>query len=46
VNGLSAQQAAKDLGVGVGAVYTAKSRVLARVRDEVERMQREELVDF
>jgi len=46
VDRIPAPQAAKDLGISVGAIYTAKSRVLARVRDEVERIHREKLADF
>jgi RNA polymerase sigma-70 factor, ECF subfamily len=33
VEGLSAQEAAERLGIGVGSVYTAKSRVLSRLRE-------------
>jgi RNA polymerase sigma-70 factor (ECF subfamily) len=37
---------AQKLDMSLGAVYTAKSRVLARLRDELEQLQREELADF
>jgi RNA polymerase sigma-70 factor (ECF subfamily) len=40
------KQAAEKLGLSLGAVYTAKSRVLKRLREEIERMRKEELVDF
>jgi len=39
VDGKSAPQVASGLGLSVGAVYVAKSRVIARLRQEVERMQ-------
>lgn len=35
VEQISAEQAACDLGVSVGAIYTARSRVLKRIRDRV-----------
>lgn len=35
VDGLTAREAAEQLGMTVGAVYMAKSRVLARLRDEL-----------
>ncbi len=35
-DGQSAEQVAGELGLSVGAVYTAKSRVLRRLRKEVE----------
>lgn len=35
VDGLAAREAAEQLGMSVGAVYMAKSRVLARLRDEL-----------
>ena len=46
VDGLSPQRVAKDCGMSIAAVYTAKSRVLARLRDELERMHQEEFADF
>src|SRR4029079_4936762 len=36
VDGLSPAQAAKNIGMSVGAVYVAKSRVIARLRQEIE----------
>jgi RNA polymerase sigma-70 factor (ECF subfamily) len=39
VVGRSASDAATELGISVGAVYIAKSRVLARLRDEIKRVQ-------
>jgi RNA polymerase sigma-70 factor (ECF subfamily) len=35
VDGLPANEAARELGISVAAVYTAKSRVLARLRHEL-----------
>ncbi|OYV89024.1 MAG: hypothetical protein B7Z73_07380 [Planctomycetia bacterium 21-64-5] len=35
VDGLAAREAAEQLGMTVGSVYMAKSRVLARLRDEL-----------
>jgi RNA polymerase sigma-70 factor (ECF subfamily) len=35
VDGRSAADVAEDLGMTVGAVYVAKSRVLARLREEL-----------
>jgi RNA polymerase sigma factor (sigma-70 family) len=39
VEGRTPAQAAARVGMSVGAVYVAKSRVLARLRQEIERMQ-------
>ncbi|MBL9085207.1 MAG: sigma-70 family RNA polymerase sigma factor [Planctomycetales bacterium] len=36
VDGLGAAEAAKQTGLSAGAVYVAKSRVLARLKEEVE----------
>ncbi|MEM1099394.1 MAG: sigma-70 family RNA polymerase sigma factor [Planctomycetota bacterium] len=36
VDGASAQQAADQCGISVGAVYIAKSRVLSRLRERIE----------
>jgi RNA polymerase sigma factor (sigma-70 family) len=43
VEGKSAREAAQRLGMAVGAVYTAKSRVLERIRREIEELEGEEL---
>ena len=42
VEGRAAPDAAAGLGLSVGAVYTAKSRVLDRIRQVVQRLQDEE----
>jgi RNA polymerase sigma factor (sigma-70 family) len=42
VEGLAAADAAKQVGVSPGAIYVAKSRVLARLKEEVETMRRQE----
>jgi RNA polymerase sigma-70 factor (ECF subfamily) len=42
VEGLPAADAGKDLGMTAGAVYVAKSRVIARLRDEVKSMMEAE----
>src|SRR5262249_27753259 len=39
VEGKSAPDVAKVMGMSLGAVYIAKSRVLARLRDEIRRLQ-------
>lgn len=39
VDGRDAKQVAHSLGMSVGAVYVAKSRVLAQLRQEVERLE-------
>lgn len=36
IAGRPAEEVANDLGLSVGAVYIAKSRVLARLKDEIE----------
>ncbi|HKI35564.1 MAG TPA: sigma-70 family RNA polymerase sigma factor [Gemmataceae bacterium] len=41
VDGLSAAAVAAELGLSVGAVYVAKSRVLARLTQQVQQMQAE-----
>ncbi len=43
VEGRSPTQAASNVGLSVGAVYVAKSRVIARLRQEIERMQGDDL---
>jgi RNA polymerase sigma-70 factor (ECF subfamily) len=42
VEGKGARETARDLGISVGAVYTAKSRVLDRIRREIEQYLGEE----
>jgi RNA polymerase sigma-70 factor (ECF subfamily) len=42
VEGLSPAQVSTRVGLSVGAVYVAKSRVIARLRQEIERMQGDE----
>ena len=39
VEGRSAREAGASLGMSAGAVYVARSRVLARIREEVERLK-------
>jgi RNA polymerase sigma factor (sigma-70 family) len=42
VEGASTAEAAKKTGLSPGAIYVAKSRVLARLKDEVESMRQQE----
>lgn len=42
VEGKSAGEVSKEIGMSTGAIYVAKSRVLARLKEEVELMQRQE----
>jgi RNA polymerase sigma-70 factor (ECF subfamily) len=42
LDGDAPAQVAGRVGLSVGAVYVAKSRVIARLRQEIERMQRDE----
>lgn len=42
IDGASAGEAAKETGLSTGAVYVAKSRVLARLKDEVDALRRQE----
>jgi RNA polymerase sigma-70 factor (ECF subfamily) len=42
VEGLTASEAAKQLNMSSGAIYVAKSRVTARLRNEIERLLAEE----
>jgi RNA polymerase sigma-70 factor (ECF subfamily) len=42
VEGQPAAEAAQQTGLSTGAVYVAKSRVLARLKDEVDRLRRQE----
>lgn len=44
VEGLAPADVAKQIGLSPGAIYVAKSRVLARIKAEVELMQRQEEV--
>ena len=41
VEGRSPREVAEALGLSVGAVYIAKSRVLARLKEQVQLMQLE-----
>jgi RNA polymerase sigma-70 factor (ECF subfamily) len=42
VEGKSGAEVAAELGLSVGAVYVAKSRVLARVAEQIQQLQTEE----
>jgi RNA polymerase sigma factor (sigma-70 family) len=42
VEGVGASEAAQQVGISPGAIYVAKSRVLARLKDEVETIRRQE----
>jgi RNA polymerase sigma-70 factor (ECF subfamily) len=42
VEGRSAREAGAALGMSAGAVYVARSRVLARLKEEVQRLQEED----
>lgn len=42
VEGIGAAEVSSKLGMSTGAIYVAKSRVLARLKEEVEAMQRQE----
>jgi RNA polymerase sigma factor (sigma-70 family) len=42
VEGLAAADVAKRVGISPGAIYVAKSRVLARLKEEVEAMRQQE----
>jgi RNA polymerase sigma factor (sigma-70 family) len=42
VEGISAADAGRQVGISAGAVYVAKSRVLARLKQEVEAIERQE----
>lgn len=42
VEGIAAADVAKRVGMSPGAIYVAKSRVLARLKEEVETMRRQE----
>ena len=42
VEGIAAPEAARQVGLSTGAVYVAKSRVLARLNDEVEIVRKQE----
>lgn len=42
VEGVAAPDVARQLGLSPGAVYVAKSRVLARLKEEVEALRRQE----
>lgn len=42
VDGRSAAEVSREIGLSAGAIYVAKSRVLARLKSEVERLLAEE----
>lgn len=42
IEGLAAAEAAENTGLSIGAVYVAKSRVLARLKEEVDLIRRQE----
>lgn len=42
VDGIAAAEVAKEIGISPGAIYVAKSRILARLKEEVETMKQEE----
>jgi len=42
VEGKSAGEVSKQIGLSTGAIYVAKSRVLARLKEEVETLRRQE----
>jgi RNA polymerase sigma-70 factor (ECF subfamily) len=42
VEGHSPREAGEALGMSAGAVYVARSRVLARLKEEVQRLQNED----
>ncbi len=42
VEGIAAADVARQVGISPGAIYVAKSRVLARLKEEVETMRRQE----
>lgn len=42
VEGVAAAEASQQIGLSPGAIYVAKSRVLARLKDEVEAMRQQE----
>ena len=44
VEGVAATEVSKQVGISPGAIYVAKSRVLARLKEEVETMRRQEEV--
>jgi RNA polymerase sigma factor (sigma-70 family) len=44
VDGKNAKDVARDVGISVGAVYIAKSRVLARLKEQIQLLQGDDLV--
>ncbi len=42
VEGVAVTDVARQIGISSGAIYVAKSRVLARLKEEVETMRRQE----
>ena len=45
VDGLSVPKVAKELGLSAGAIYVARSRVMARLKTSVDEMQKREELD-
>jgi len=41
VDGCPAAEAARELGLSLGAVYTARSRILARIREQIQQLENE-----
>jgi RNA polymerase sigma-70 factor (ECF subfamily) len=41
VEGKNARDVAVDVGISVGAVYIAKSRVLARLKEQIQELDEE-----
>jgi RNA polymerase sigma factor (sigma-70 family) len=42
VEGIGAAEVSQELGMSTGAIYVAKSRILARLKEEVEALQKQE----
>ena len=41
VDGCTGAEAASELGMSIGAIYTARSRVLERIRKQIEQLEKE-----
>ncbi len=46
VKGRSTRDVADEVGLSLGAAYTAKSRVITRLREEIDRLRREDMSEF